>query len=79
MNLALPGGAKVIIEPGDTALRDGKIYAVMNDFGETTLKFFRADPARLEPSSSNPEHQPIMLGTAPFRVIGRATQIIMAL
>lgn len=79
MDRAIPAGEKVIIEPRDTDLRDGKIYAVMNGDGETTLKFFRADPARLEPSSTNPVHQPIKLGAAPFTVIGRATQIIMPL
>jgi repressor LexA len=39
--------------------RDGRIYAVRNQDGEATFKRYRADPPRLEPMSSNPEHKPI--------------------
>ena len=56
--------------PDDFELRDGKFYAVMKD-GETTFKRFRANPARLEPCSSNPAHGAIAIGREPFTVIGR--------
>lgn len=61
----------LVIDPDQPDLLDGKLYAVMNGFGETTFKRFRADPPRLEPASFNPDHQPIPLGREPFTVIGR--------
>ncbi|MCG7346600.1 LexA family protein [Sphingomonas sp. ACRSK] len=76
MNLAIPEGAHVIVDPDDGQLRDGKIYAVMNGDGETTVKRYRAEPARLEPQSTNPDHKPIMLGSEPFTVIGRVTEVL---
>ncbi|QTH21975.1 helix-turn-helix domain-containing protein [Rhizorhabdus wittichii] len=76
MNVILPDGGYVVINPNDADLREGKIYAVMNSEGETTLKRYRSNPARLEPCSTNPDHQPINLGRENFSVIGRATKAI---
>lgn len=76
MNLVIPEGAYVVVDPDDAALRDGRLYAVMNGDGETTVKMYRAEPARLVPRSSNPEHQEFLLGGAPFSIIGRVTQIV---
>lgn len=73
MNLIVSDEGYVLIDPDDTDLRDGKVYAVMNAEGETTLKRYRADPSRLEPCSTNPEHTSITLGREPFTVVGRAT------
>jgi len=70
MDRIVPPGGRIYIDPDDFALRDGKYYAVMKD-GETTFKRFRASPARLEPCSTNPAHQPIDIGREPFTVIGR--------
>lgn len=71
MNKVVPPGAHVVIDPDDFELRDGRYYAVMNDEGETTFKQYRAEPPRLEPCSTNPEHEAILLGRRPFTVIGR--------
>lgn len=71
MDLVVPDGGIIIIDPEQIELRDGNIYAVMNDDAEATFKRFKADPPRLEPCSSNPVHQPIALGREPFRVLGR--------
>lgn len=71
MDLVVPDGGIIVIDPQQIELRDGNIYAVMNDEGESTFKRFRADPPRLEPCSSNPNHQAIALGREPFRVLGR--------
>lgn len=79
MNLLVPEGGHVIIDPDFGGLREGLIYAVMNAEGETTLKRFRSDPARLEPCSSDPAHQPIELGQQAFTVIGRAIAAHMTL
>ncbi|WP_103728909.1 LexA family transcriptional regulator [Novosphingobium sp. HII-3] len=72
MDRIIPDGGYVVIDPGEADLREGKVYAVMNSEGETTIKMFRSDPARLEPCSSNPDHQPISLGREQFTVIGMA-------
>ncbi|MCG7348944.1 LexA family protein [Sphingomonas sp. ACRSK] len=79
MNLLVPDGGYVVIEPGLSDLRDGKVYAIMNEEGETTVKRFRTDPARLEPCSSNPTHVEIPLGRTPFTVIGQVTGAFMPL
>lgn len=72
MDKIIPDGGYVVIDPADADLREGKIYAVMNSEGETTIKRFRSDPARLEPCSSNPDHQAISLGREQFTVVGIA-------
>lgn len=72
MNRIIPDGGYVVIDPAEVELREGKVYAVMNSDGETTIKRFRADPARLEPCSTNPHHQPISLGREQFTVVGMA-------
>lgn len=62
----------VVFDPDQTDLIDGKIYVVMNDVGEATIKEFRTNPARLVPKSSNPEHKEIVIGRDGFRVVARA-------
>jgi len=71
MNLVFMDGGYVVVDPDQPDLLDGRYYAIMNGDGETTFKRYRADPPRLEPESSNPEHKPIPLGREPFTVIGR--------
>lgn len=64
-------GAIVLVDPDRLSLRDGRYYVIMNGEGETTFKQYRADPARLEPLSSDPSHRAIDLGQAPFSVVGQ--------
>lgn len=71
MDLLIPTGGYVLVDPEDGELRDGRVYAVMNGDGETTVKRYRAEPARLEPCSSNPSHKEMLLGSEPITVIGR--------
>lgn len=71
MDLIVSEGATIIVDPDDTILLDGKLYAIMNGDGETTFKRFRQSPPRFEPVSSNPEHEDIPIGQSPFTVIGR--------
>lgn len=61
----------VYVDPDDTDLIDGKIYAVMNGDGETTVKQYKANPARLVPCSNNAAHNEIIIGKGRFEVIGR--------
>lgn len=63
----------IVVDPDQRDLIAGKAYVVTDGHGAATFKRYRADPPRLEPDSSNPEHQPIMLGREPFLVVGRVT------
>jgi repressor LexA len=71
MNQVIAPDAYVLVDPDQTDLHDGRIYAVRNGSGDATLKMYRASPPRLEPRSTNPAHKPIIFGKEPFTVIGR--------
>lgn len=71
MDLLVPSGTIIIIDPDDKNLWPGRRYVVQNSDGETTFKEFQADPARLVPLSSNPEHKEIALGVEPVVIAGR--------
>ena len=71
MDLIVPEGSIIVIDPDAKELADGRIYAVMNREHETTFKMYRSDPPRLEPCSSNPAHKPIPLLSEPMEMIGR--------
>jgi SOS-response transcriptional repressor LexA len=71
MDLLIEEGGRVIVDPDDKALFPGRYYVIINADGETTFKQFKADPARLVPCSSNPEHQEIPIGGERFEVVGR--------
>ena len=71
--------AVIVVDPDDVELRDGKVYAVLDGDGESTFKRFRTEPLRLEPVSSNPDHQPLLLGQKPFTIIGRLVWQVSAL
>jgi SOS-response transcriptional repressor LexA len=72
MDLVAQEGEAIIVDPRDKDLIVGKYYVVRNGSGETTFKQYRDNPARLEPCSSNPAHQPIYPGRDVFTVVGRA-------
>jgi len=71
MNLLLPDGSIAIVDPDDTSLFVGKLYLLLNDDGEATVKRFRTEPSRFEPVSDDPSHEAFEIGSMPFRVIGR--------
>lgn len=78
MDLIVPDdgdGGFIVVNPDDRDLIDRKFYVVMNDLGECTFKRFSANPLALLPCSSNPTHVPIMIGTAPFTVLGRVIYV----
>ena len=62
-----------VCDPDQTDLVDGKVYAVMNELGETTVKKFQLSPPALVPMSDNPNHEAIVIGRTQFIVIGRIT------
>lgn len=69
--VAMPGDG-IIVDPTDLDLVSGKYYVVRNEAGESTFKRYRENPARLEPCSTNPEHQTIYPGQDAFTIVGRA-------
>jgi len=70
MDRMVPDGATIIIDPDDRDLWDGAQYVVRGSEG-TTFKEYHANPARLVPLSSNPDHREIRLGDEPIEVLGR--------
>lgn len=77
MDLIVPNGATIVIDPDDNDLWPGRRYVIQTEDGETTFKEFQADPARLVPCSSNPEHEEIPLVGRPFKVLGRVFSYTM--
>ena len=72
MNLVAQPGEGIIVDPRELDLLPGRYYVVRNADGETTFKRYMENPARLEPCSTNPEHETIYPGRGGFTVIGRA-------
>lgn len=71
MDKVLPPGSIAIVDPQDMDLVARGIFVVMNGHGETTIKRFMSEPARLEPDSSNDEHKTIFPGRDSFQIVGR--------
>ena len=79
MNLLFPDGCLVAVDPDEREIASGKVYAVLVNGFDATLKqvFLAGDTIVLHPVSSNPEHKDRTIDRtdpdAPFfSVIGRA-------
>lgn len=72
MDLVAKSGEGIVVDPRDCDLVSGRYYVIRNSHGETTFKQYQDNPARLEPCSSNPDHQPIYPGREQFTIVGRA-------
>jgi len=77
MDLVVPDGTTLIIDPDDKHLWPGRRYVIQTEDGETTYKEFQADPARLVPLSTDERHQDIMLGSQPIIIVGRVYSYTM--
>lgn len=75
LNRVVPDGGYVCVDPDDRNLYDERFYLIQNEDHEATVKQYRANPARFEPASTNPLHQPIMFGDAQIAVIGRVVWV----
>jgi repressor LexA len=64
-------GEIIVVDPDQLELIPGKAYIITNGEGDATFKRYQPDPPRLEPDSSNPDHQPIQIGREPFLIVGR--------
>lgn len=71
MDKLLPEGGWAIVDPDQRDLYAGRVYLIANGDHETTVKRYCGDPARFEPVSHNPCHEPFTLAEKPYSVIGR--------
>lgn len=79
MNLMYPDGCLVAVDPDECEIESGKVYAVLVNGCDATLKqvFKAGDTIVLHPVSANPAHRDLSIDVtdpdAPyFRVVGRA-------
>ena len=72
MNKIAKDGQAIIVDPADLDLLPGRYYVIRNGAGESTFKQYRDNPARLEPCSTNSDHETIYPGRDTFTVVGRA-------
>ena len=73
MNRIAPEGSVIIVDFGDKSLVSGRYYILKYD-GEATFKRYRADPARLEPDSTD-SHETIFIDRE-TEIVGRVIQVI---
>ncbi len=71
MDLHVPNGFTIIIDPTDTDLYAERLFVIQRDGGDVTFKEYMDNPARLVPCSSNPEHREIPVGGGGFTILGR--------
>jgi SOS-response transcriptional repressor LexA len=74
-----PEGARIIVNAADRNPRDGNFY-IFSHRGEPTVKRYRSRPVRrLEPFSTNPDHEPIFIGEKGWHCVGRVVRSIIYL
>jgi len=75
MNRIAPPGAIIVVNRNDDRLIDSKFYVFGNDSGEATFKRYRSNPERLQPFSTNPDHETHYLEEE-MKVVGRVHQVL---
>lgn len=78
MDRLAPHGSTIIVNRADKILRHERFYVMGTEEGETTFKRYRANPDRLQPFSTNPDHETIPL-TGGELVFGRLRRVIIDL
>jgi SOS-response transcriptional repressor LexA len=71
MDQLIPNGGHIIVDPRQKELRDGKVYLIQNQEGETTVKAYHRAPARFEPMSTNGLYKGWLVSEHEFIVLGR--------
>lgn len=71
VNLAFPGGTLVVIEYGGRSMPNDGDFCLASVDGAPLLRRWRSGPARLEPCSTDPAHEPIAVDRS-VSVIGCA-------
>ena len=71
MDLLIEDGGLILVDAAQKELVPGGVFLIANSAGEATVKRYRRDPARFEPCSSNPLHQPFLVSDDDFRIVGK--------
>jgi phage repressor protein C with HTH and peptisase S24 domain len=75
MDRISPPGSIIFVNRKERQLLDNKLYVVVTEQGEATYKRYRSSPPRLEPVSSNPEHEAIF-PDGRLKVVGRVRRSV---
>ncbi|QRE76496.1 LexA family transcriptional regulator [Methylobacterium aquaticum] len=75
MNRVAPPGSTIVVNRQDQNLIDGKYYVFGNAQGEATFKRYRVDPDRLQPFSTNPDHETHYIDSE-MLTVGRVRRVI---
>lgn len=75
MDRVSPSGSVIFVNRKERQLLDNKLYVVVTEQGEATYKRYRSNPPRLEPVSSNPEHEAIF-PDGRLKVVGRVRRSV---
>lgn len=81
MDRMSPDGSIIIVNKADRTLVSGKPYVFCHR-GKVTYKLWRPEPARLQPNSTNPVHEPIYVKDkteAEKLVVGRVKRTVLDL
>jgi SOS-response transcriptional repressor LexA len=76
MDRISPPGSIVVVNRKDKRLVANACYVIADDDGSATYKRYRPSPARFEPVSTNPDHEPIYPDNDP-QIIGRVRRTIL--
>lgn len=75
MDRIAPPGSIIVLDRNDHTLVDGRFYVFGNTMGEATFKRYRAKPERLQPYSTNPDHETHYLEDS-MDCLGRVRQVL---
>jgi SOS-response transcriptional repressor LexA len=76
MDRISPPGSLILVDLTDKALVPNACYIITDSDSRATYKRFRSNPARFEPVSTNPSHEPIFPDGEPA-VIGRVRRSLI--
>ncbi len=76
MSRVAPDGSLIVVDYYDRELMDGKCY-IFRVGGDTTFKRYRANPARLEPDSTESGHDTLFPQDG-IEVVGRVVRVIIS-
>lgn len=71
MDQLIEDGGWIVVDPDDKVLSPGKSYLLQNGEHEVTVKRYQKSPARFEPVSTNPDHQPFLASDIDPIILGR--------
>ena len=75
MDRIAPNNSIIIVDRRDKVLRNERLYVIATDAGEATFKRYRSGPDRLQPFSTNPDHETILL-SGDESVFGRVRLVL---